>query len=107
MRIPLSEPSIFQETVQKRMVLKKKLRRTKWNDYLVEKLGGAVPVEVFVAPILAGGRIAAILYGDNVPEPREIGDTESLEIFLAQAGLAMEKALLERRIQELRDSERA
>jgi hypothetical protein len=27
-----------------------------------------------------------------------IGDTESLEIFLSQAGLAMEKALLERRL---------
>jgi CheY-like chemotaxis protein len=107
MRLPLSEPSIFQETVQKRMALKKKLRRNKWNDYLVEKLGGNEPSEVFVAPIIAGGRIAAILYGDNVPDPRPIGDTESLEIFLAQAGLAMEKALLERRLQELREPERS
>jgi len=106
-RIPLSEPSIFQETVQKRMVLKKKLRHNKWNDYLVDKLGGIEPAEVFVAPIIAGGRIAAILYGDNVPETRLIGDTESLEIFLAQAGLSMEKALLERRLQELREPERA
>lgn len=107
MRIPLSEPSIFQETVQKRMVLKKRLRHTKWNDYLIDRLGGMEPAEVFVAPIIAGGRIAAILYGDNLPESKEIGDTESLEIFLAQAGLAMEKALLERRIQELRETEPA
>jgi hypothetical protein len=40
----------------------------------------------------------AILYGDNLPEKRPIGDTEALEIFLSQAGLAMEKALLERRL---------
>ncbi len=99
-RIPLNEPSIFRETVIKRMALKKKLRSTKWNQYLVEILGGKAPDEVFVAPIITGGKIAALIYGDNVPEEKEIGDTESLEIFLAQAGLAMEKALLERRLQE-------
>lgn len=100
-RIPLSEPSIFREAVQKRMPIKKPLKPTKWNDYLVKTLGGILPREVFVSPIIAGGKIAAILYGDNVPEDKEIGDTESLEIFLAQAGLAMEKALLERRLREM------
>jgi CheY-like chemotaxis protein len=101
-RIPLNEPSIFQETLRKRMALKKQLKHNKWNDYLIERLGGEEPAEVFVAPIISSGRIAAILYGDNIPENREIGDTESLEIFLAQAGLAMEKALLERRLSELK-----
>ena len=67
-----------------------------------KRLGGLEPSEVFVAPIISSGRIAAILYGDNVPELRDIGDTESLEIFLAQAGLAMEKALLERRLSEIK-----
>ncbi len=101
-RIPLTEPSVFQEALQKRMPLKKQLRHNKWNDYLVQNLGGIEPAEVFVAPIISSGRIAAILYGDNVPEQKQIGDTESLEIFLAQAGLAMEKALLERRLSELK-----
>ena len=53
------------------------------------------------AKMRQAGRIPAVLYGDNIPEDKEIGDTESLEIFLAQAGLAMEKALLERRLREL------
>lgn len=100
-RIPLNAPSIFREAIQKRMPLKKPLKSTPWNDYLVRNLGGLPPREVFVAPIIAGGKIAAILYGDNAPEEREIGDTDSLEIFLAQAGLAMEKALLERRLREM------
>lgn len=100
-RIPLNEPSIFREAIQKRMPLKKNLKMNKWNEYLVNHLGGIPPREVFVAPIIAGGKIPAILYGDNVPEDKEIGDTESLEIFLAQAGLAMEKALLERRLREM------
>jgi len=100
-RIPLNAPSIFREALQKRMPLKKSLKNTKWNEYLVQGMGGKTPKEVFVAPIIAGGKIPAVLYGDNVPEEKEIGDTESLEIFLAQAGLAMEKALLERRLREM------
>jgi len=100
-RIPLNEPSIFREAIQKRLPLKKPLKNNKWNQYLVDSLGSVKPQEVFVAPIIAGGKIAALLYGDNVPEDKEIGDTESLEIFLAQAGLAMEKALLERRLKEM------
>jgi len=105
MRIPLGEPSIFQEVIQKRIPLKKKLKPNKWNQYLIEKLGGITPKEVFVAPIVTSGKVAAILYGDNAPEDKEIGDTESLEIFLVQVGLAMEKALLERRLMEMKREE--
>jgi len=101
MRIPISEPSIFREVMQKRAVYKKPLPDTEWNNYLVRHLGGVRPVESFGAPIIAGGKIAAILYGDNVMDQMPIGDTDSLEIFLAQAGLAMERAFLERRISEL------
>jgi len=107
MRIPLDEPSIFQEVMQKRIPLKKKLKANKWNQYLVERLGGAEPKEVFVAPIITSGKVAAIIYGDNAPEEKEIGDTESLEIFLVQVGMAMEKAFLERRIKEMRREEAA
>jgi CheY-like chemotaxis protein len=107
MRIPLDEPSIFQEVMQKRIPLKKKLKANKWNQYLVDRLGGMEPKEVFVAPIITSGKVAAIIYGDNAPEEIEIGDTESLEIFLVQVGMAMEKALLERRIKEMRREEAA
>ena len=40
----------------------------------------------------------AIIYGDNLPEKKAVGDTESFEIFISQAGMAMERALLERRL---------
>jgi hypothetical protein len=42
----------------------------------------------------------ALLYGDNLPENRKIGDTDSLEIFISQAGMAMERALLQRKLSE-------
>jgi GAF domain-containing protein len=70
----------------------------RWDDYLCYQLGGRQPREVFLGPLLSEGRVVAILYGDNLPEEQPVGDTEALEIFLSQAGLAMEKALLERRL---------
>jgi hypothetical protein len=44
--------------------------------------------------------VVALLYGDNLPEEKPVGDTDSLEIFLGQAGIAMEKALLQRRLRD-------
>jgi len=101
MRIPLNETSIFRDVVMRRSSYKKPLADTRWNNYLVQCLGGVKPAESFAAPLIAGGRVAAVLYGDNVPEDKPIGDTDSLEIFLAQAGLAMERALLERKLTEM------
>ena len=67
---------------------------------LCERLGGGVPSEMFLGPLTSEGKVVAILYGDNLNSGGAIGDTEGLEIFLDQAGLAMEKALLQRRLRE-------
>ena len=96
--IPLSEPSIFKDALEKRIAFKSPMNDTKWNNYFIEKLGGVKPVEAFIAPIMVNQKVAAILYCDNLPDNKPIGDTESLEIFLFQAGMAMERALLERRL---------
>jgi hypothetical protein len=63
---------------------------------LAAKLGSGLPIEAFVAPIESGGRVAALLYGDNLPENGSIGDTTVLAIVLHEAGLALERAVLER-----------
>ena len=67
---------------------------------LCERLGGGVPSEMFLGPLTSEGKVVAILYGDNLNSGGAIGDTEGLEIFLDQVGLAMEKALLQRRLRE-------
>ena len=103
MRIPINEPNIFRDVIFRRTTYKKPLADTEWNNYMVQFLGGVRPVESFAAPLITGGKVAAILYGDNVPEEEPIGETDSLEIFLAQAGLTMERTLLERKLHELSD----
>lgn len=102
MRISTVEESIFKEVIFRNMTIKKSLEHIPVHEYLVKELGGSWPSESFLVPLMVSGRVAALLYGDNLPEEKPIGDTESLEIFLAQAGIAMERTLLERRLSAIR-----
>ena len=63
-------------------------------------MGGKIPADAVALPLVSGGRVRVILYGDNLPEPRPAAGTRALELFLAQAGLTLEKVLLEKKIQE-------
>jgi hypothetical protein len=98
MKIPRLEPSVFSAVLEETAPCRLTLGHGFWDNYLREQLGGGMPAEIFLGPIISEGKVVAILYGDNLPEKKTIGDTEALEIFLSQAGLAMEKALLERRL---------
>ncbi len=93
-----TDSHIFTEALQSFSPYHREPKHTEGNDYFFNQLGGDRPTEVFVGPLISEGRVVAVLYGDNLPAEKPIGDTESLEIFLSQAGLAMEKALLERRM---------
>lgn len=105
-RVPRDEPSTFAEVLARRAAYKGPLGQAPWDARVTAALGGHRPAEIFCAPITSGTRIAALLYADNAPDDTPIGDTEALEIFLHQAGLQMERALLERKIRELNRSDR-
>lgn len=98
MTIPRREGSVFSTVLEEGIPMKVRLGEGRWDAYLREQLGGGQSEEIFLGPIVSEGQVVAVLYGDNLPEKEPIGDTESLEIFLSQAGMAMEKALLERRL---------
>ena len=100
MRMPRRENTLFNQVIETQLSAKINLDDSLWNRYLFGQLGGGAPTEVFVGPIVSEGKVVALLYGDNLPEKKPIGDTDSLEIFLSQAGLAMEKAILQRRLKE-------
>jgi hypothetical protein len=97
-RLPKAKEHVFTEALELFSPYHREPQQTEWNDYLFNHLGGKRPADVFVGPLISEGRVVAVLYGDNLPDNKPVGDTESLEIFLSQAGLAMEKALLERRM---------
>ena len=59
-------------------------------------LGDRLPAEAYLATIRSAGQTVALLYGDNLPGTRPIGDTTVLEVILLHAGLALDRAALER-----------
>jgi DNA-binding NarL/FixJ family response regulator len=63
-------------------------------------LGNAIPEEAYLAPIESGEHVVAVLYADNLPSDRPIGDTSALEVVLHEAGLALDRAWLERALEE-------
>lgn len=104
-RIPLSEPSSFREVIEKKASYKGALSRDKWHQYFIDQIGGGWPKEAFLLPLLNGTKVIALLYGDNLPHQTSIQETEGLEAFVKVAGFAFGKAMLERRLQEVKQKE--
>jgi hypothetical protein len=99
LRIPLDGPSVFKDVVESQASFVGSLPRKKANEQFLKQIGGLTPVDALVVPMLVNGRVAVVLYGDNAPDARPVGPPDSLEVLMAQAGLAMEKNLLERKIE--------
>lgn len=97
-KIPTNAQSVFSGVLTQLSPQHTTFGDGEWDRYLINKLGGQRPADVFVGPILSEGNVVALIYGDNLPKQEAVGDTESFEIFLSQAGMAMERALLERRL---------
>jgi hypothetical protein len=70
------------------------------DQHLAVLLGNEIPEEAYLAPIESGGEVVALLYADNLPGREPIGDTSTLEVVLHQAGLALDRAVLERALAE-------
>jgi hypothetical protein len=103
-RLPLGEPSVVAEAVNRREPWKGRMPAGAANDRLLERLGGARPGEALVVPMILREGAGLVLYGDDVGSSGPLGATEELEWALLEAGLAMERDLLEQR---LADFERA
>ena len=70
------------------------------DTHIFEQLGGGIPEEAYIGPLVSQSRVIGFLYGDNLPEKKPVGDTECLSIFLSQAGVVMEKSNLEKQLHE-------
>lgn len=99
----LESGSMFKEPFRTCQTITFKPSPNAVDTRIFEQLGGGVPEEVFIGPIVSQSRVIGFLYGDNLPDKKKVGDIESLAIFLSQAGIAMEKSTLERQLHE-RDS---
>ncbi len=94
------EPSWFRAVIDARSPVRS-APTDAGDERLAVMLGNELPAEAYVAPILSGGHVVALLYGDNLPTRARIGDTAALEVALDSASIALDRALLERELAEL------
>jgi hypothetical protein len=97
----LEESPFFNKIVMEKRPYKGIIEKDKGTEEMMSEIGGGWPDEIALFPIIADERVVALLYCDNLTTGEKISETEGLEIFIDQAGLALEKSLLERRLQEM------
>ena len=99
--LPLLAGSVLETAVRTRAPYVGPIGAGDSNAPLIARLGAPLPREAALLPVSAGRQVFAVLYGDNAPSDRAVGDLRGLEIFLAQAGIALHNAALQRRLSEL------
>jgi CheY-like chemotaxis protein len=103
--IPLSEPSVFLDVVVSHKPLVAPLPEGRWSQYLMGKIGRFRSATVALLPLLTNRETIALLFGDNPETGRPFGRLEALEVFIDQAGIALENAFLQRKVHTLQGGE--
>lgn len=100
--IPNGVNSVFDEAVKNRATASRQEADFSRADIeFSSALGPYTPPSMTAIPMVSRRRVIAILYGDNAVSGEPMTDLTGLEIFMTQAGMAMEKALLEMQLLHL------
>jgi hypothetical protein len=102
LNLPLEENSIFQWVTEHRQSYKGPPTGSNTENALFEALGGGVPSEIFMGPIVSMGKVAVLLYADDFPQCDGLEPTHTLDIFLSHVGLALDRAFLEMKLKSQR-----
>ncbi len=100
LRVPAGEVDWFRAALEARRAIQAPPRNER-DRSLAALLGSRVPRLAWVAPLESLGRPAALLYADMLPDERPFGDLSGLEILLGQAGLSLDRILLQRALAEV------
>lgn len=105
--IPLDEPSVFREVAQSRRVFSGPLPRDRWSGHLLGRIGRFQSRDVAILPLVAHRETIALLFGDNPESSRPLARLAALEVFVEQAGIALENVFLQRKLRSIEDKDRA
>jgi len=97
-RISLSGDSMFHHVIKTKNTFLAEPSSTPNNDDLYRVIGKPFNNQVVAIPLLSEGRIVAIFYGDNGSRMSSVENIVGLEIFINQAGIALENALLQKKL---------
>jgi hypothetical protein len=84
--LPLDEYSLISTVVHDGQPFRGALDNVRANSALVKALEGGWPTEVIVIPMIVGGRVALVFYGDNLSADVPMGSTEDIERIMTAIG---------------------
>ncbi len=96
--LPVEEHSIFQRVARTQQSYVGVPTGSTTENSLFEVLGGGVPRQIYLGPVVSMGKVAVLLYGDDCPGGKELEPTHTLDIFLSHVGLALDRAFLEMKL---------
>jgi hypothetical protein len=94
-RIPLAEPSVFSQVVATGRAHVGPLPDGRYESLVVDALGRLASREVALLPLVTNRETIALLYADNPVTGAAMRPLHDLEVFLREAGIAIENAFLQ------------
>lgn len=95
--LPLNLPSVFQTIYATQGHYLGPLPHNQANVRLLSDMGRAPPHAAFLAPVLVGGKVAAILYGDRGGRGVSPKKVAALLVLVGRAGLGLENLIRARK----------
>jgi CheY-like chemotaxis protein len=105
--IPLGEPSLFRDVVRERRAFSGPPPTDRWLGHMLGRIGRFQSRGIAILPLVAHRETIAMVFGDNPETGREPGRLEPLEVFVQQAGIALENVFLQKKLQAAEDKDRA
>jgi len=105
--IPLGEASVFREVAQGGRAYQGPPPSDRWMGHFMGRIGRFQSRGILVLPLVAHRETIALLFGDNPETGRDPAGLEALEVFVQQAGIALENLFLQRKLQTIEEKDKA
>jgi CheY-like chemotaxis protein len=105
--IPLREASVFGDVARERQAFSGPPPADRWLGHLMGRIGRFQSKGLVLLPLVAHRETIALLFGDNPETGRDPAGLEALEVFVQQAGTALENVFLQKKLQAIEDKDRA
>jgi len=104
--IPLGEASVFHDVARERRGFSGPPPADRWLGHLMGRIGRFQSKGLVLLPLVAHRETIALLFGDNPETGRDPAGLEALDVFVQQAGTALENVFLQRKLQTIEDKDR-
>jgi CheY-like chemotaxis protein len=105
--IPLGDASLFKDVARERTSFSGPPPSDRWLGHMMGRIGRFQSRGIAVLPLVAHHETIAMVFGDNPESGRDPGSLEPLEVFVQQAGIALENVFLQKKLQAAEDKDRA